>query len=54
MDEVIRLSREAWVTWEPTWGTRAVAWFSTSLFRARGRLRLPGSGAAIATDRALP
>lgn len=85
--DAVRLSQEAWVTWEPRWqvtvvglfrerGTAGfsnlnrIVWYpsyehwlqtrsnddaeSQRRFRERRGLQMPGSGVAIATDRALP
>ncbi|MFT5260941.1 MAG: hypothetical protein ACI9VI_003275 [Candidatus Azotimanducaceae bacterium] len=89
VNDAVRLSHEAWKTWEPHWGTMVIglfrelggatadnnlnrivwypsyeAWMETRnfaeepesaiRFRERMALLIPGSGIAIATDRALP
>ena len=89
LDEAVRLSREAWRTWEPAFGVKIaglfrempdldgivrlnrIAWYpsyevwldtrnfekdpeSQQRFAERRQYLIPGSGIAVATDRALP
>lgn len=88
VNDAIRLSKEAWVTWEPHWGVTVIGLFreigsaagldnlnrivwypshegwletrnftedmeSANRFRERRSMLIPGSGIAIATDRAI-